>query len=254
MAQKKTIPKPDPKALEADLQTLKLRFCLTEYPSLAKQAAEQQWPHEQYLEALMQGEALALKDRQLKRRLQQAKLPFIKTLEQFDWTWPAEINELQIKHLFRLNFIKDQVNVIFMGGVGLGKSHLSTALGHQACLKGYTALFASAVEIINNLSAAQQSGRLKQELRRYQRPDVLIVDELGYLPVDKRGADLLFQVISERYEQGSIIVTTNKAFSEWAEIFNGDSTLTSAVLDRLLHHSETAIIKGKSYRMKDRMD
>jgi DNA replication protein DnaC len=159
--------------------------------------------------------------------------------------------DLEIQNLFRLNFIEEQANVIFLGGVGLGKTHLSIALGHTACLRGHSVLFATAVDIINSLNAAYVHGGLKRELRRYVKPRVLIVDELGYLPVDKQGADALFQIISQRYEHGPTIISSNRAFKHWAEIFNHDSTLTSALLDRLLHHAETVVIEGKSYRMKD---
>lgn len=144
--------------------------------------------------------------------------------------------------------------MIFLGGVGLGKTHLATALGYHACLRGYSVLFCSAVDAINNLAAAQSAGRLKQELRKYHKPALVILDELGYLPIDKTGADLLFQIISHRYEQGSLIITTNRAFKDWPEIFNNDSTLTSALLDRLLHHTETVLIEGRSYRMKETIE
>lgn len=124
------------------------------------------------------------------------------------------------------------------------------SLGYQACLKNNTVLFTSAIDAVNNLIAAQHAGQLKQELKKYLKPSLLIMDELGYLPIDKAGADLLFQIISERYERGSIVITTNRAFKDWAEIFNNDSTLTSALLDRLLHHTEAVVIEGDSYRMR----
>ena len=132
-----------------------------------------------------------------------------------------------------------------------GKTHIATALGNQACLKNHTVLFSSAIDIVNNLMAAQKAGQLKQELRKYLKPTLLIMDELGYLPIDKIGADLLFQIISQRYEQGAIIIITNRVFKDWPEIFNNDMTLTSALLDRLLHHTEPVVIEGKSFRMKD---
>jgi DNA replication protein DnaC len=141
-----------------------------------------------------------------------------------------------------------------LGGVGLGKSHLASALGYAACLKGHSVLFATAIDVINTLTAAQLAGRLKQELKKYTKPELLILDELGYLPIDKTGADLLFQVISLRYEQGALVITSNRAFKDWPEIFNNDATLTSAMLDRLLHHAETIVIEGKSYRMKDQIE
>ena len=142
---------------------------------------------------------------------------------------------------------------MFIGGVGLGKTHLATALGLAACHQGHAVLFASTVDVINSLAGAQATGRLKQELHKYIRPRVLILDEIGYLPIDKTGADLLFQIISQRYERGSTILTTNRVYKKWPEIFNNDSTLTSAVLDRLLHHAETVTIEGKSFRMKDQI-
>ena len=129
-----------------------------------------------------------------------------------------------------------------------------TALGLQACERGHSVLFTSAIDAINTLAAAKAAGQLKRDLRRYLRPRLLILDELGYLPIDKTGADLLFQIISQRYERASIAITTNRVFKHWPEIFNHDATLTSAVLDRLLHHAETVILEGNSFRMKDVID
>jgi len=153
-----------------------------------------------------------------------------------------------------LRFIDEKANAIFLGLCGIGKTHLATSLGYAACQQGYSVLFANAIDAINTLSAAQAQGALKTQLKRYLSPALLILDEVGYLPIDQRGADLLFQVISQRYERGSIVITSNKAFKQWPSIFNGDSTITSAVLDRLLHHAETIIIEGSSYRMKDRIE
>jgi DNA replication protein DnaC len=236
--------------LDEKLSYLKLSYMRENYESLAKRAAEKQWTHVNYLTELATAEANLRQDRATERRIRTARFPQIKTLEQFKWSWPQKINRLQVKNLFRLRFVDEKSNVIFLGGVGLGKTHLATALGYQACLKGHKVLFCSAVDAINNLAAVQSAGRLKQELRKYHKPALLILDELGYLPIDKTGADLLFQIISHRYEQGSLIITTNRAFKDWPEIFNNDSTLTSALLDRLLHHTETVVIEGKSYRMK----
>ncbi len=240
--------------LDEQLSYLKLPYMRENYESLAKQAAQKQWAYVNYLTELASAEANLRQDRATKRRIRTARFPQIKTLEQFKWSWPKKINQLQIKNLFRLKFIDEKSNVIFLGNVGLGKTHLATALGYHACLKGYTVLFCSAVDTINNLAAAQAAGRLKQELKKYHKPALVILDELGYLPIDKTGADLLFQIISHRYEQGSLIITTNRAFKDWPEIFNNDSTLTSALLDRLLHHTETVVIEGKSYRMKDTIE
>jgi DNA replication protein DnaC len=240
--------------LDEKLSYLKLSYMRENYESLAKKAVQKQWTHVNYLTELATAEAHLRQDRATKRRISTARFPQIKTLEQFKWSWPQKINQLQVKNLFRLRFVEEKSNVIFLGGVGLGKTHLATALGYHACLNGYTVLFCSAVDAINNLAAAQSAGRLKQELRKYYKQALVILDELGYLPIDKTGADLLFQIISHRYEQGSLIITTNRAFKNWPEIFNNDSTLTSALLDRLLHHTETVVIEGKSYRMKETIE
>jgi DNA replication protein DnaC len=241
-------------AIEHHLAYLKLSFIAEQYATLAKQAADKAWSHVDYLAKLLEGEAGVRHDRATKSRIRLARFPVIKTLDQFRWDWPTRINRLQVQNHFRLEFIKDKSNVILLGGVGLGKTHLATALGYTACLQGYAVLFASAIDAINTLAAAKSAGRLKAELKKYTKPALLILDELGYLPIDKTGADLLFQVISLRYAQGALIITSNRAFKEWPTIFNHDSTLTSAVLDRLLHHADTIIIEGKSFRMKDQLE
>ena len=183
-----------------------------------------------------------------------ARFPVLKTLEQCRWDWPTRLNRLQVQNHFRLAFIQDKANLILLGGVGLGKPHLATALGYAACLQGYSVLLASALDVLHTRAAAKSAGRLKAELKKYTKPALRILDELGSLPIDKTGADLLVQGISLRYEQGALILTSNRAFQEWPTIFNHDSTLTSAVLDRLLHHADTVTIEGKSFRMKDRLE
>lgn len=244
----------DEKMLREHLGALKLNSFLELYSSTAEHAAQKQWSYPQYLLELTESELNRRKDSSTQRRIKAACFPAIKTLDGFDWNWPNKINRLQVQNLFRLSFVEQHANVIFLGSVGLGKTHLSSALAYQACLSGYSVLYTSAIDIINTLNAAANTGRLKAELKRYTKPDILLMDELGYLPVDKNGADLLFQVISQRYEKGPIILTTNKPFKKWPEIFNNDSTLTSAVLDRLLHHAETVVVEGKSYRMKDQIE
>ena len=247
-------PKGTPDDLRRQLQFLKLPFILEHFEELAHKAGAEQWSHVEYLARLVEGEAALRQDRARQRRIKQARFPVLKTLPQFDFTWPTKINRLQVQNLFRLKFIEDQANAILIGGVGLGKTHLAIALGWAACQAGPRVRFATAIDIINSLSAAQNAGRLVKELKQYTRPELLIIDELGYLPIDKRGADLLFQIISHRYERGSIVLTTNKVYKHWPSIFNNDSTLTSAILDRVLHHAETLVLEGKSYRMKDRIE
>jgi DNA replication protein DnaC len=256
MAQPTTTPSRTVTSDEVDqyLRDLKLAFIAEHYGNLAKQAAHKQWSHLDYLGHLVEGEALWRRDRATQNRIRMARFPVIKTLDQFRWDWPTQINRAQVQHHFTLSFLREHMNLIYLGGVGLGKTHLATALGYTTCLKGHSVLFSNAIDVINTLAAAKSAGRLKQEIKKYAKPALLILDELGYLPIDKSGADLLFQVISVRYEQGSTLITSNRAFKDWPKIFNNDSTLTAALLDRLLHHAETVVIEGKSYRMKGKLE
>lgn len=240
--------------LLGQLKYLKLPGITDSYEATALKANKESWSHVHYLTQLIDLENNMRQEKAIERKVKAARFPFVKTMEQFKWNWPKQINQLQIKDLFRLQFLKQQTNIILLGGVGLGKTHLATALGHHACLNGKRVLFTNTVDAINSLIVAQKSGRLKLEMRKYIKPELLILDELGYLPIDKTGADLLFQIISGRYEVGSTVITTNRAYKDWPEIFNNDSTLTSALLDRLLHHAQTVVIEGKSYRMKEQVE
>lgn len=240
--------------LAQHLDYLKLPFLQKHHAELAHQASEQHWDHVEYLRRLIEGQYTDRRQRVVERRLMAARFPVIKTLEQFRWDWPKKINRLQVQNLFRLEFLAQKGNVVFLGNVGLGKTHLAIALGYAACQEGYSVLFAGAINVINDLSAAQKRGQLKRQLKKYLAPELLLLDEIGYLPIDQHGADLLFQVISQRYERGSLVLTTNKPFKQWASVFNNDSTIASAVLDRLLHHADTVVIEGSSYRMKDQVN
>jgi DNA replication protein DnaC len=244
--------KPDPASvLRQQLEYLRLPFIQAQYAEIAAEAARLQWDYPGYLCRLIEGEYLQRRQKCIERCLKAARFPVLKTLDQFLWDWPKKINRLQVQNLFRLEFIAQKTNVIFLGTTGIGKTHLATALGYAACLEGHSVLFADAIAVVNDLTAAQKTGQLKSALKKYLRPQVVVLDEIGYLAIDQHGADLLFQVISQRYERGSIILTTNKPFKHWPSIFANDSTIASAVLDRLLHHAETVLIEGRSYRMKD---
>lgn len=240
--------------LDAQLQLLHLHYIRDHYQALATKAAEHQLSPLDFLAQLIEGEAALREQRSIERRIRDARFPVIKTLDDFQWNWPKKINRPQIQNLFRMAFVATQTNIVLIGNVGLGKTHLALALGHTACQRGHSVLYTTAVDIINTLAAAQSAGRLKREFHRYLKPAILIIDELGYLPIDKLGADLLFQIISQRYERAPTVMTTNRVYKHWSQIFNNDSTLTSAILDRVLHHAETVIIEGKSFRMKDEID
>src|SRR6201981_3449270 len=241
----------DQTQLETQLQRLHLNHIKSHYQAAATRAAEQQCSYVDYLAQLIDGETTLRHNRSIERRIRNARFPVLKTLEEFQWSWPKKINRPQIQNLFRLAFIASNTNVVLISTVGLGKTHIGIALGHAACIGGHSVLFTTAVDIINTLAAAQSAGRLKREIGRYLKPAVLIIDELGYLPIDKHGADLLFHIISQRYERAPIVITTNRVYKHWAQIFNNDSTLTSAILDRVMHHVDTVVIEGKSFRMKD---
>ena len=245
---------PDADALHSHMGALNLPFMREHHQAYAQSAADKHWSHLQYLTELVNGEAAARDDRRVQRCIKLARFPVLKTLDQFDWNWPTKINRLLIQNLFHLDFVKQRGNVVFISNTGLGKSHIMTALGHAACQRGHSVLFTSAVEIINTLAAAQAGGGMKRALHHYIKPTVLCVDELGYLPIDKFGADCLFQIISHRYERGATLLTTNRTYKQWASIFNNDAVLTSALLDRLLHHAETVRIEGKSFRSKDQVE
>jgi len=240
--------------LTGKLDCLKLRFISENFIQAAAHAGRKKLDYIAFLENLMNGEVALKQEKSISNRIKKAKFPYRKTLEQFNWNHPLKINRMQIENLFRLDFIDEKKNIILLGNCGLGKTHLAVALAAKACSKGYSVLFSPAVDIINTLSAAAAVNSLDRALKRYTLPKVIVIDELGYLPIDQQGANLLFQVISRRYETGSIILTGNRAFKDWPKVFNNDSTVTSAVLDRLLHHSEVIVIEGKSYRMKDKIE
>lgn len=237
--------------LKQNLNFLKLSFIADNIELLMGQANEKKLDKVDFLEQLILAEVEDKKQRIVERRIKAARIPVIKTLEHFNLAYPDKIDPEAVRYLFRLQFLKEYKNVIFCGGVGLGKTHLASALVLESCKKGYTGLFVSAVEIINALTEAQKNGRLSRAIKKFLNVKLLVIDELGYMPIDKKGCDLLFQVISGRYEKASTIFTTNRPYKDWSIIFNNDAVVTSAILDRVLHHSVTVKIEGRSYRMSD---
>ncbi len=180
-----------------------------------------------------------------------AHLPFVKTFEQFDFGFQPSIDERQMRELRTLRFVHEASNVIFLGPPGVGKTHLSVALAEAAIQAGFGAYFITAHDMVTDLGRAYREGRLDRRMRVYLAPKVLVIDEMGYLPLDEMGATIFFQLVSARYERGSIILTSNKSYGEWGSIF-GDPIIATAILDRLLHHSTTVNIRGESYRLKER--
>jgi DNA replication protein DnaC len=223
------------------------------YQEYAAQAGRKGLSHLQFLQQIIDEEATAKFQRSVRDKIKRARIPVLKTLDAFDWAFPKRIPKQRILDLFDLDFISKKTNVIFLGPTGVGKSHLAQAMAYQACLAGITTVFSTAIGMINYLNAALSDKTFLKALRRFTSPELLVCDELGYLPVDKQGADLLFQVISARYERGSILLTSNRAFKDWGKTFNNDNTIASAVIDRLAHHSEVILIEGDSYRMKGKI-
>jgi len=241
-----------PTQLERDLADLKLLEIARCYREVLDDAARKGSSMLQVLATLVGMERTVRDQRALERRLRQARLPKQKTLADYDFDFPKRIAKAAIVRLFDCEFIPRHGCAVLIGPTGTGKTHLLTALGYTACERGYSVRFTRAVDMINHLTTAQMNGLLSQALRVYVRPQVLLLDELGYLPIDKRGADLLFQVVAARYETGSIVLTTNRVFREWGTLFDVDNTLATALIDRLMHHGEALVIKGDSYRMKDK--
>ena len=238
--------------LLADLAELKLHRIAEVYQETLNEAARKGSSMLDVLAALVGEEVTVRRQRALERRLHHAKLPQPKTLQEYDFNFPKRIPKQAILRLFDCDFVAQHGCGIFIGPTGTGKSHLLVALGYIACEKGITVRFTRVVDMINVLTTAQIHGTLEKRLRQYTTPQLLLLDELGYLPVDKRGADLLFQVVAARYESGSIVISTNQAFREWGAIFDVNNTLASAMIDRLMHHGEAIVIRGDSYRMKDK--
>jgi DNA replication protein DnaC len=238
--------------LLADLAELKLYRIAEVYQEVLNEGARKGNSMLDVLITLVGEEVTVRRQRALERRIHRARLPKRKTLEEYDFNFPKRIPKQAILRLFDCDFVAQHGCAIFIGPTGTGKSHLLNALGYVACEKGISVRFTRVVDMINVLTTAQINGTLDKALRQYTLPQTLLLDELGYLPIDKRGADLLFQVVAARYESGSIVISTNRAFRDWGAIFDVDNTLATAMIDRLMHHGEAIVIRGDSYRMKDK--
>ena len=240
--------------LMRELATLKLARIAEIYREVLDEAARKNSPLLEVLSTLIAEEAIARGERALQRRIRQARLPKRKALQEYDFAFPKRMPKQKVLRLFDCQFIEQHVCGVFIGPTGTGKTHLLTALGYTACERGISVRFTRVVDMINVLTTAQINGTLEKTLKAYVNPSLLLLDELGYLPIDKRGADLMFQVVAARYESGSIVLTTNRAFRDWGKIFDVDNTLATAMIDRLMHHGEALVIRGDSYRMKDKDD
>jgi len=218
---------------------------------LAERARSEGWSHEEFLAACLEREVAARQANGGEIRVRAARFPARKTIEEFDFDHQRSLRREVVAHLGTLDFIAAKDNVVFLGPPGTGKTHLSIGLGIRACQAGHRVAFATAAEWVDRLGEAHQQGRLHAELTRLGRIPVLVIDEVGYIPFDGEAANLFFQLISARYERASVIVTSNKPFGRWGEVF-GDPVVAAAMIDRLVHHAEVVNLKGDSYRLKDR--
>lgn len=253
-----TLPFPDstpllhcPKTLDEMMHYLNLPASLNHYKNLLETAGKENLSHEEFLRRLLSLESSSKFERQIASRIAQAKFPVIKTIESFDFNHPASVPKQKILHAAELSFIHEAGGIVFIGPTGVGKSHLAIAIGYKAASAGIRTLYTRAVDMINYLIASQSDHSLHKAMKVYSNPRLLIIDEVGYLPFDKQGSDHFFNVISSRYEKGSVVLTTNRAFKDWGKIFH-DNTVASAIIDRLVHHSEVIKIEGASYRVKNR--
>jgi DNA replication protein DnaC len=233
------------------LHKLKAPRVLERLEQTAERARAEQWPYEQFLEALLEAEVFARDASGARQRIRHAQFPARKTLEDFDFKAQPAAERPLVMHLAQLAWIEEHSNVCFFGPPGTGKSHLAIALAMKACEQGFRVAFATAQEWVSRLEAAQDRNQLEAELRRLERYQLLIVDEVGYLPLERQAANLLFALVSRRYERGSIIVTSNRSFEHWGEIL-GDAMVAAALIDRLVHHATMVTLKGKSYRLRER--
>lgn len=238
--------------IESHAKELSLKSILENYEKVADKATKSKLTYQEYLVLLLEMEVKRKLENSTNTKLIKSKFPFTKTIDEFDFTFQPNLPEKEIIRLSSLSFIEEKSNAIFLGPPGVGKTHLSVGLGVKACLARYRVLFVTLKKLLEELYIAQVEGTLAEKLLFYSRLHLLIIDELGYMPITKLQANLLFQLVSARYEKGAIILTSNYVFDDWGQVFE-DTVVAGAIVDRLIHHSSVFYINGSSYRLKDKI-
>jgi DNA replication protein DnaC len=243
-------PIPTPPTLTDGLRALGLRQTAAELADVLARATRHHWSPVQLLEELVRAESQDRAQRSLERRLARARLGTFKPMADFDWAWPKSVDRAAVERVLTLGFLDRAENVILAAAQGLGKTMIAKNAAHQAVLQGYSVRCVTAADLLLDLGGQETSRALERRLRAYVKPRLVVIDELGYLGYDNRAADLLFQVISRRYERGSLLVTTNLAFKDWGTVFPNAAWVT-ALIDRLTHHAEILTLTGESYRRRE---
>jgi DNA replication protein DnaC len=237
--------------LLGSLQRLKLSRVPDCLDQLAEVAAKEEWTYVEFLERLLETEVSARLERDVLMKTRLARFPFVKSLDQFDFSFQPALNEAQIRELATVRFVAHGENILFLGPPGVGKTHLAISLGVAAIAQGLSVVFFTMADLVDQLQRDLKEDRLDRRLQALCKPKLLILDEMGYVPLDRRTAQFLFRLISRRYQKGSIILTSNKSYAEWGDIVT-DQVLATAMLDRLLHYSTTINIRGESYRLREK--
>lgn len=239
--------------LKQQLKFCRLSGIIEHYDNIFKESQENNWTNARFFDALIEHEVIVRENNRFQRLLRQAKFPNLKTIDQFKFTKAPYLSKKEISNFLDCQFIEDNTNLLFLGAPGTGKTHISISIGIEACKQGKSVGFFTAANLGNQLVEMQEEQQLNKFLKKLKKFDLLVIDELGYVKLSNQATQLMFQIFSERYEKGSILITTNLEFAEWAKIFH-DERMTAAIIDRLIHNSKIVLFNGESYRYRNQQE